>query len=158
MATFEDPVADALEAREALRGLAYATRHPPNRIEAYQTLESLHWAASALQTVLEQLADAYQRFAETDTLVGGDAVAGAAESRKIAGRMRKGARHTRRAATLVTEAWDLDGHTDHTGPPPPAGTPWRLPVPPPSPPPSTRPTPDGPGSSPGPADPGGLGR
>ncbi|SDU77202.1 hypothetical protein SAMN04488563_5456 [Jiangella alkaliphila] len=155
MATFEDPVRDALEAREALRGLAYATRHPPNRIEAYQTLESLHWAASALQTTLEQMAEAYRGYAGTDTLVGGDAAAGAKESNKIGSRLNKASRNMRRAAELLTEAWNLDGHTDHVTSPPPGRTAWQFPVPPPSPPPSSRPSPSRPGAPS--ADRGGLG-
>ncbi|PZF86030.1 hypothetical protein [Jiangella anatolica] len=159
MPTFEDPVADAFEAREALRGLAYATRNAPDRIAAYQVLESLQWATSALQTSLEQLSDAYRGYVGTTTLVGGDAVAGAAESRKIANRLRKAARHARHVAAEVTEAWDLDGHTDYTAAPPAGRTAWQLPAPPPPPPPSEQPSARparGPRSRPGPADNGGL--
>ncbi|SEE47600.1 hypothetical protein [Jiangella alba] len=161
MATYEDPVRDAFEVREAMRGLAHATRHPPDRITAYRTLESLRWATDALQTTLEQLADAYDGYAGSDTMIGGDPVAGAAATRKITSRLRRGARNARRMAQMVTEAWDLEDRTDYVAPPPPGRTAWQAPAaPPPPPPPSQRllPRTSSPAwTPPGAADDGGLG-
>jgi hypothetical protein len=56
MPTFEDPTVDADEARQAMRGLAHATRsiNDPNHI--YPTLGSLSVAAASMSQSLHQIA------------------------------------------------------------------------------------------------------
>lgn len=47
MPTFGDPVADAAEAQQALRGLAHATRTVGDPAAAYQVLGSLAWGLAS---------------------------------------------------------------------------------------------------------------
>ena len=56
MPSFQDPVEDADEAREAMRGLAYATRHIERAENTYPVLGSVTRTVEGLQQVLRQLA------------------------------------------------------------------------------------------------------
>lgn len=59
MPTFENPTADAMEASEALRGLAHATRTFDNPADTYAVLGDLLGGVRSLRQVLEQLATAH---------------------------------------------------------------------------------------------------
>lgn len=59
MPTFENPTADATEASEALRGLAYATRTFDNPADTYAVLGDLLSGVRSLRQVLDQLANAH---------------------------------------------------------------------------------------------------
>jgi hypothetical protein len=59
MPTFENPTADAAEAREALRGLAHATRVIDDPRELYAILGDLSAAAASLGQALHQLASVH---------------------------------------------------------------------------------------------------
>lgn len=59
MPTFYDPGADAAEASEALRGLAYATRTFENPQDIYGVLGDLLSGVRSLRQVLDQLAAAH---------------------------------------------------------------------------------------------------
>lgn len=63
MATFVDPVADAAEAYEGLRGLAHATRTFEDPADTYQVLGEVSGSVRLLWLVLDQLsrAHAYHR-------------------------------------------------------------------------------------------------
>ncbi len=56
MPSFNDPAADAVEAQEALRGLAHATRSVDDPRQIYSVLGSLSAAAASLEQSLHQLA------------------------------------------------------------------------------------------------------
>ncbi|GAB3862663.1 hypothetical protein GCM10028801_28600 [Nocardioides maradonensis] len=55
MPTFNDPVADADEAREAVRGLAHATRNIEDPTAIYNVIGSLSSALGSMAQVLRQL-------------------------------------------------------------------------------------------------------
>jgi hypothetical protein len=55
MPTFQNPTADASEAREALRGLAHATQKLDDPRDLYAILVDLSLAAASLGQVLHQL-------------------------------------------------------------------------------------------------------
>ena len=57
MPTFTDPVADADEVREAVRGLAHATRTIEDPTAIYAVLGSLSTALASLAQSLHQLGD-----------------------------------------------------------------------------------------------------
>jgi hypothetical protein len=59
MPTFENPTADAMEASEALRGLAHATRMFDNPADTYAVLGDLLGGVRSLRQVLDQLATAH---------------------------------------------------------------------------------------------------
>lgn len=59
MATFVDPVADAAEAYEGLRGLAHATRTFENPADTYRVLGEVSGALQLLRQVLDQLSCAH---------------------------------------------------------------------------------------------------
>lgn len=69
MPTFDDPLADAEEARQALRALAHATRTFASPSETYAFVGELLGGLRALQQVLGLVASAHTRheeFAFTD--------------------------------------------------------------------------------------------
>jgi len=57
MPTFSDPVADADELREAIRGLAHATRSVNDPTAIYPVLGSISTALASLSQALHQLGD-----------------------------------------------------------------------------------------------------
>jgi hypothetical protein len=57
MPTFSDPVADADELREAVRGLAHATRSVDDPTEIYSVLGSLSQGLCSLEQAIHQLGD-----------------------------------------------------------------------------------------------------
>ena len=61
MPTFHDPVADAAEAQQALRGLAHATRDIDDPRQIYPVLGSLSAVAGSLGQSLHQLAAFHDR-------------------------------------------------------------------------------------------------
>lgn len=81
MATFVDPVADAAEAYEGLRGLAHATRAFEDPADTYRVLGEVSGAVRLLRQVLDQLSRAHadhRDIAFTDDRVPAEAVALAA--------------------------------------------------------------------------------
>ena len=61
MPTFHDPVADAAEASQALRGLAHASRTFDQPAEMYGVIGDLSSGIRSLRQSLEQLADVHER-------------------------------------------------------------------------------------------------
>lgn len=81
MATFVDPVADAAEACEGLRGLAHATRAFEDPADTYRVLGEVSGSVRLLRQVLDQLSRAHadhRDIAFTDDRVPAEAVALAA--------------------------------------------------------------------------------
>lgn len=78
MATFVDPVADAAEAYEGLRGLAHATRVFEDPADTYRVLGEVSGSVRLLRQVLDQLSRAHadhRSIAFTDDRAPADAVA-----------------------------------------------------------------------------------
>jgi hypothetical protein len=61
MPTFSDPVADADEVRETVRGLAHATHSIDDPTATYHVIGSLSSALGSLAQVLHQLGAAHER-------------------------------------------------------------------------------------------------
>ena len=128
MPTFQNPVEDADEAREALRGLAYATRHFDTAEDSYPVLGSITRSVEGLQQVLEQLAAwhrANQPSAASNT---GDRAAGALDAARAADALTRAAETLDRVWEAVNAAWS------HTGaiawqPDTPTTSPIRTPHP-----------------------------
>ncbi|MGJ4050007.1 hypothetical protein ACN4DP_02185 [Corynebacterium macclintockiae] len=81
MATFVDPIADAAEAYEGLRGLAHATRAFEEPADTYRVLGEVSGSVRLLRQVLDQLSRAHadhRDIAFTDDRVPAEAVALAA--------------------------------------------------------------------------------
>src|SRR5699024_12643824 len=81
MATFVDPIADAAEAYEGLRGLAHATRAFEDPADTYRGLGEVSGSVRLLRQVLDQLSRAHadhRDIAFTDDRVPAEAVALAA--------------------------------------------------------------------------------
>lgn len=109
MPTFQNPVEDADEAREALRGLAYATHRFDRAEDTYPALGSLTHSVEALQQVLNQLAAwhlAHQPYAATDS---GDRAAGMAEAAAAAPSLRQAAISLDQVWDGVNRAWSHNG-------------------------------------------------
>jgi hypothetical protein len=109
MPTFQNPVEDADEAREALRGLAYATRHFDAAEDTYPVLGSITRSVEGLQQVLEQLAAWHrtnQPSAASDT---GDRAAGALEAVRAADALTRAAEALDRVWEAANAAWSHNG-------------------------------------------------
>ena len=61
MPTFDDPVADAAEASEALRGLAHASRTFSQPAEMYGVIGDLSSGMRSLRQALDQIAAVHER-------------------------------------------------------------------------------------------------
>jgi len=97
MPTFQDPVVDGEEARQALRALAHATRSFDDPAQTYDVVGDLLGGLRSLEQVLDQLATAHtitEAIARTDD---GDHWAGVEEAYAAANELR-------RASTLVARA------------------------------------------------------
>lgn len=99
MPSFQNPVPDVDEAREAMRGLAYATRHIAHAEDTYPVLGSVTRAVEGLQQVLRQLAAWHHTARPRAASDGGDRTVGAAAA-------------TAAADALITAAAALDGVWD----------------------------------------------
>ena len=78
MPTYENPVTDAAEAYEALRGLAYATRSWEEPADTYRVISEVVAGIRCLGQVLDQLAGVHLRHQDGVSTDDGDRTAGAA--------------------------------------------------------------------------------
>jgi len=109
MPTFHDPLADAAEASEAMRGLAHASRVFDDPADTYTVFGDLVAGVRSLRQVLDQLAsthlDARDRAFDDD----GSAAAGAASALAAADELHQ-------AGTLLEQAHDrLNAAFSHSG-------------------------------------------
>ena len=93
MPTFHDPVADGDEAREALRGLAHATRAFDDPAQTYDVIGNMMAAVRSLRQVLEQVAATHLDHRDRALTDAGDSVAGAADAQRAANALHDAARH-----------------------------------------------------------------
>lgn len=125
MATFVDPVADAAEAYEGLRGLAHATRAFEDPADTYRVLGEVSGSVRLLRQVLDQLSRAHadhRDIAFTDDRAPAEAVALAA-----ADELHQAADGLDEVADRVMHAHEASGriawHT-HTNPEPEPSRRW----------------------------------
>lgn len=109
MPTFNDPLADAAEASEALRGLAHASRVFDDPADTYRVFGDLVAGVRSLRQVLDQLATTHLNARDRAFDDDGNPVAGAASALAAADELHQ-------AGTLLDEAYDrLDAAFSHSG-------------------------------------------
>ena len=109
MPTFHDPLADAAEASEALRGLAHASRVFDDPADTYTVFGDLVAGVRSLRQVLDQLATTHLNARDRAFDDDGDPVAGAASALAAADELHE-------AGTLLDQAYDrLDAAFSHSG-------------------------------------------
>lgn len=99
MPTFDNPLADAAEASEALRGLARATRSWDDPADTYRVIGELAAGVRSLHQILGQLAAAHSRRHDQVSTDDGDRAAGAQAALAAAAGFE-------RAAALIDQADD----------------------------------------------------
>lgn len=105
MPTYNDPVADAAEARLAVRALAHASRDFPDPGESlYLTTGELLGALRSLEQVLGQVADAHIRHQDRAFLDNGNHEAGVDEAWAAANALRRAAEFVQSAEAAVDQA------------------------------------------------------
>ena len=123
MATFVDPIADAAEAYEGLRGLAHATRAFEDPADTYRVLGEVSGSVRLLRQVLDQLSRAHadhRDIAFTDDRVPAEAVAFAA-----ADELHQAADGLDEVADRVMRAHEASGRIAwHTSPEPERSRRW----------------------------------
>lgn len=113
MPTFHDPLADAAEASEALRGLAHASRVFDDPADTYRVFGDLVAGVRSLRQVLDQLASTHLN-ARDRAFDDGNPAAGAASA--LAAAALAAADELHQAGTLLDQAHDrLDAAFSHSG-------------------------------------------
>ncbi|WP_227480959.1 hypothetical protein [Thermobifida fusca] len=109
MPTFHDPLADAAEASEALRGLAHASRVFDDPADTYRVFGDLVAGVRSLRQVLDQLASTHLNARDRAFDDDGNPAAGAAAALAAADELHQ-------AGTLLDQAHDrLDAAFSHSG-------------------------------------------
>lgn len=109
MPTFHDPLADAAEASEALRGLAHASRVFDDPADTYTVFGDLVSGVRSLRQVLDQLASTHLNARDRAFDDNGDPAAGAVSALAAADELHQ-------AGTLLDQAYDrLDAAFTHSG-------------------------------------------
>lgn len=104
MASFTNAVAAADESREAVRGLAHATRRFADPADVYSVLGSLTQTLGSLTQVLHQLGDFHDGTAGGLARVEGDARQGRAVSYQVAWELHRAAEMVHQVGTAVDRA------------------------------------------------------
>lgn len=108
MPTFNNPVTDADELREAVRGLAHATRSIDHPTSIYSVLGALSCSLASLTQSLHQLGDFHDHGAATAARVAGDRHAGRAASYRISWELHRAAEMVRQVAEGVDQAHEIE--------------------------------------------------
>lgn len=109
MPTFTDPVRDAAEASDALRGLAHATRSFDDPTQTYPVIGDLLAGVRSLRQVIDQLADAHLNHQAHAVDDAGSPQAGAVAVSAADGDLRQA------VALLDAVHWRLDAAMQHSG-------------------------------------------
>lgn len=108
MPTFNNPVADADELREAVRGLAYATRSIEDTTSIYPVLGSISSALASLTQSLHQLGDFHDGPATKTAWMTGDPHAGRASSYRVSWELHRAAEMIHQVAEAVDRAHEIE--------------------------------------------------
>ena len=109
MVTFNDPRADADTAREALRGLAHATRAIDEAGATYAVLGALSAGLASLGQSLDQLADWHYLNADRAVTDTGSREAGRRHAVAAADDLHEAATLLEQVRAGVDEAWNANG-------------------------------------------------
>lgn len=107
--TFDNPVADADEASEAMRGLAHASRIFTDPSDTYRVLGSVSSALMSLQQSLDQLADWHERNAEHAATDDGDRNAGRRDATAASDYLHDAADRIQHAHRSLNDAFNHNG-------------------------------------------------
>ena len=108
MPSFNDPVADADELREAVRGLAHATRSIEDPTSIYSVLGSISSALASLSQSLHQLGDFHDRPTRKQAWMNGDPNAGRAASYKVSWELHRAAEMVHQVAESIDRAHEIE--------------------------------------------------
>ena len=108
MPTFNDPVADADELREAVRGLAHATRRIDDPTSIYPVLGSISSALASLTQALHQLGNFHDGPTSKQAWMNGDPQAGRAASYKASWDLHRAAEMVHQVADCVDRAHEFE--------------------------------------------------
>ncbi len=108
MPTFSDPVADADELREAVRGLAHATRSIGDPTSIYPLLGSISISLNSLSQALHQVADFQDGPRSKQAWMNGDPHAGRAASYRESWELHRAAEMIHQVAECVDRAHEIE--------------------------------------------------
>ena len=108
MPTFNDPIADADELREAVRGLAHATRSIEDPTSVYPVLGALSSALASLSQSLHQLGEFHDEPTRKLAWMNGDPHAGRAASYKVSWELHRAAEMIHQVAESVDRAHEIE--------------------------------------------------
>ncbi len=108
MPSFNDPVADADELREAVRGLAHATRSIEDPTSIYSVLGSISSALGSLRQSLHELGDFHDGPSRKQAWMNGDPNAGRAASYKVSWELHRAAEMVHQVAECVDRAHEVE--------------------------------------------------
>ena len=108
MPTFNDPVADADELREAVRSLAHATRSIEDPTSIYPVLGSISSALASLSQSLHQLGQFHDGPTRKQAWMNGDAHAGRAASYRESWELHRAAEMIHQVAECVDRAHEIE--------------------------------------------------
>lgn len=108
MPTFNNPVADADELREAVRGLAHATRSIEDPTSVYPVLGSISSTLASLTQCLHQLGDFHDGPATKTAWMTGDPHAGRASSYRVSWELHRAAEMIHQVAEAVDRAHEIE--------------------------------------------------
>lgn len=127
MHTFNDPVADADELREAVRGLAHATRSIEDPTSIYSVLGSISSTLASLTQSLHQLGDFHDGPATETAWCNGDPQAGSASSYRVSWELHRAAEMVRQVAEGIDRAHEIEATITYGHAAQPTPTPvWRM--------------------------------
>ena len=113
MPTFNDPVADADELREAVRGLAHATRSVDDPTAIYPVLGSISSVLASLSQTLHQLGCFHDGRGREQAWMDGDPHAGRAASYKESWELHRAAEMINQVAGSVDRAHEIEATIAH---------------------------------------------
>ena len=108
MVLFEDPAADASEARDALRGLAYATRRIDDPSQIQSVLGSLTSAVASMSQALHQVASFHDGAATAGVWVAGESRAGRAAAYQVSWELHRAGEILRQVSDAIGRAQNAE--------------------------------------------------
>jgi hypothetical protein len=108
MPNFNNPLADADELREAVRGLAHSTRSIEDPTSIYSVLGSISSALASLTQSLHQLGDFHDGPATTSASINGDPHAGRASSYHVSWELHRAAEMVHQVTKCVDHAHEIE--------------------------------------------------
>lgn len=118
MPTFNNPAKDAEEARQALRGLAHATREFDDPASVYNLLGTLSQTIASMEQTLHQIAafhDSLKRRA-LRPVVADSTQSGYATSFQVSWELHRAAEITRQVGKAVDHAHELEARIEYSRP------------------------------------------